>query len=214
MDSNSLQICFERPTFNMYMFILLCVLGYLVYFKFNSTEKLTDVDFYSNMDKDSLYKTIINMKDDLFTSKLNEQKCQTNLQALQQTQSSQNIGDIRSRLLNKIYDPLSGTSPENPQGTFNNPGGFDANTQYQQLGYITGPNGRYPVMGRYRNGRTDRFQYYIIDNERGRIKINFRTKNDNELYDGDSVNIDELGGEFKFKKYEDIDGNRYIPVIR
>ena len=122
--------------------------------------------------------------------------------------------NIKTQFLNKIYDPVSGTSPMNPQGSFSNPRGYNAYNNFQMLGYITGPGGQFPVMGRNKySGKSDKIEYYCINEGRNKIKIPFKTKNDNELYDGDLVNIEELGGGFTFKKYEDTDGNRYQPDI-
>lgn len=212
---NTLQICFERPTFNMYMFILVCILGYLLYFRFGTSEKMTDIDLYANMDKDSLYKSIITMKDELFNSKLNEQKCQMTLQSLQQNQSQnvvlQQNTNIQQKLLDKIYNPL--VSPESvyPGGRLNSQG-FDGYNQYQMLGYLSGGVGeQYPVFGRYKYpGKSDKFEYYTMNDSRGRIKIPFKTKNYNELYDGDQINIPDLGGNLSFKKYE-VENVRYNP---
>ena len=81
------------------------------------------------------------------------------------------------------------------------------------IGYLNNPSGQFPVFGRYKYaGKTDKMEYYTINDMRGRIKIPFKTKNYNELYDGDTVNIDELGGECNFKKYED-EGLRYNPNL-
>ena len=90
---------------------------------------------------------------------------------------------------------------------------YDGYQQYQMLGYITGQQGQFPVFGRYKYpGKTDKLEYYTINDSRGRVKIPFKTINYNELYDGDSVNIDELGGSYIFKKYQD-EGLRYNPNI-
>ena len=176
------RICFERPTFNMYLCILACIVSYLLYVKLSEHYQETKIDPYTEMPKDKLYDKVLELKDSLHDSQLKEQKCQIQLDTLKNNinVSSQGVS-VQPQFLEKIYNPLSGT---------------------------------YPIMGRYRDaGRSDRFEYYFIDNERGRIKVPFKTKNYNELYDGDNVNIDELGGEFTFKKYEDTDGNRYSPDI-
>lgn len=207
------RICFERPTFNMYLFILLCVVSYLVYFRFSQYESMSDFSI-----KNNLYDTVIELKDTLHQTQLKEQQCEIQLNALKNELNAnlrQNTREnsIQSKFLDKIYNPLSGTSPMNPQGSFSNPRGYDSYRQFQQLGYISGPNGIYPVMGRHKfSNNTDKYDLYTIDNERGRIKIPFKTKND-YLYDNDSIQIPELGGEFTFKKYEDTNGNRYNPDI-
>jgi hypothetical protein len=113
------------------------------------------------------------------------------------------------RFLNKIYNPLS--PPENiyPAGKLFSHG-YDGYMQFQMLGYLNCSIGRFPVFGRYKYpGKTDKYEYYTIDDSRGRIKIPFKTKNYNELFDGDNITIDELGV-CKFKKYEN-EEFRYNP---
>jgi len=217
------RVCFDRPTFSMYMFILVCTMAYLIYFAFGKEIKTfvsgdKNIDIYSSMDKDTLYKTIINMKDQLFTSKLNEQKYQTSLQQTQlqsqQPQQPQQTNNIQSRMLDKIYNPL--VSPETiyASGRINSQG-FDGYNQYQMLGYFSGQIGeQFPVFGRYKYpGKTDKYEYYTINEGRGRIKIPFKTKNYNELYDGDKVSIPQIGSDdLIFTKYE-IENQRYNPNI-
>jgi len=188
------NICFDKSLFYTYLFLLGFFVCFTLYVYLHPK-----IDNNSNSD--------LNLKQEL----MNE------IHKVRSENSVQHRDEVRSlqpMFLNKIFNPLSGTSLINPQGSFSNPRGYDAFREFQQLGYISGPNGRYPVMGRYKfNGKSDKFEYYSIDNERGRIKIPFKNKNNNELYDGDSINIDELGGEFTFKKYEDTDGNRYNPNV-
>jgi len=192
------QICFPQNTFNIYLFLLFLTLFFVVYYIICLIKK------YENNTNNDLIQVLI-------------QKQEQEKQQVQQVQQVQSQGitpiNLEKIFLNKIYNPLSGTSPLNPQGSFNNPYGYDGYRQFQMLGYLSGPNGRFPVMGRYKySGRSDRFEYYTIDDSRNRIKINFKTKNDNELYSGDPVVIPELGGNLIFNKYEDQD-NRYDPNI-
>lgn len=209
------RICFERPTFNMYLFILICVIVYLVYFKFSENYQGTTFDPYLNMSKDKLYEKVLELKDTLHDTQLKEQKCQIQLDALKNTVHDNVVSThipVQSKFLDKIYNPLA--PPENvyPGGNFNTRG-YDGYQQYQMLGYLSGPEGQFPVFGRYKYpGKTDKLEYYTINDSRGRIKIPFKTKNYNELYDGDSVSINEIGGEYTFRKYED-EGLRYNPNI-
>lgn len=208
------RICFERPTFNMYLFILICVISYLVYFKFSENYTGTSFDPYINMTKEKLYEKVLDLKDSLHETQLKEQKCQIQLDALKNnmTQISHGGDHLQSKFLNKIYNPLA--PPENvyPGGNFNSRG-YDGYQQYQMLGYLSGSQGQFPVFGRYKYpGKTDKLEYYTINDSRGRIKIPFKTKNYNELYDGDSITINELGGDYTFTKYDD-EGLRYNPNI-
>ena len=117
------------------------------------------------------------------------------------------------RFLDKIYNPLH--PPENviPEGGFYNKG-YDAYQDYQQLGFITNENGQFPVFGRYKYpGRTDRYEYYTINEGRNRIKIPFHVRNYEELYSDDPVVVPELSGsDFTFTKYEN-EGVRYNPNL-
>lgn len=207
------RICFERPTFNMYLFILACIVSYLLYFKLSEHYQETKIDPYTEIPKDKLYDKVLELNDSLHDSQLKEQKCQIQLDGLKNNinVSSQGVS-VQPKFLEKIYNPL--VPPENvyPGGNFNSRG-YDGYQQYQMLGYLSGPQGQFPVFGRYKYpGKTDKLEYYTINDSRGRIKIPFKTPNYNELYDGDSINVDDLGGSYSFKKYED-EGLRYSPDI-
>jgi len=206
------RICFEKPTFYMYLFILFCVIIYLVYFKYSEYYQSSTFDPYTDMSKDKLYEKVLELKESLYNVQLKEQQCQIELNNVKSTIATSTNTTFQNRFLNKIYNPL--TPPENiyPGGNFNTRG-YDAYQQYQMLGYLSGPQGQFPVFGRYRYpGKTDKYEYYTIDDSRGRIKIPFKTVNYNELYDGDSITIQEIGGSYIFKKYED-EGLRYNPNI-
>jgi hypothetical protein len=168
------------------------------------------------MTKDKLYDKVLELKDTLHNVQLKEQKCQIELNSIKTAPTNQQIQiptqNLQSKFLDKIYNPL--TPPENvyPNGNFTSKG-YDGYQQYQMLGYLSGNQGQFPVFGRYKYpGKTDKMEYYTINDSRGRIKIPFKTVNYNELYDGDSINIDELGGSYKFKKYDD-EGLRYNPNV-
>jgi hypothetical protein len=205
----------------MYLFILACIVVYLLYFishlknlkkVTNVREGIADVNMLTDVNCLGYVKQLLSVKEELFNSKLNEQKCQAQLQAQSQVQlptslQEKNIQDV---LLEKIYNPLASPESIYPSGGINRRG-YDAYQQYQMIGYIDGGSGQYPIFGRQKYpGRTDKMEYYTMNESRGRIKIPFKTKNYNELYDGDAVIIPELGGDFIFKKYE-IENVRYNP---
>jgi hypothetical protein len=194
----------------------MCVIVYLVYFKFSENYQGVNFDPYLNMSKDKLYEKVLDLKDTLHHTQLKEQKCQIQLDTLKNNMihvdSPSQINRVQTKFLDKIYNPLA--PPENvyPGGNFNTRG-YDGYQQYQMLGYLSGSQGQFPVFGRYKYpGKTDKLEYYTINDSRGRVKIPFKTKNYNELYDGDSVSINEIGGEYTFRKYDD-EGLRYNPNI-
>ncbi len=78
----------------------------------------------------------------------------------------------------------------------------------QMIGYIFGNNMTYPL---YAERRDRNFYYYIIDNSRNNVKIPLvKNQKHEEFFDGDTVNIPELGGNFTVKLYE-VYGTRYNP---
>jgi hypothetical protein len=203
------SICFEKNDFNLYLFLLITFIVYLLYI----ITVINNPVIKKSSNYDSLQKQSTLDTNNALINRINELQNEIKLISNKSTSLQKKDISLQNKFLDKLYNPLSGTSPMNPQGSFANPRGFDGYRQFQQLGYITGPNGRYPIIGRYKfSNNTDKYDLYTIDNDRGRIKIPFKTKND-YLYDGDSIDIPELGGQFTFKKYEDIDGNRYDPNV-
>jgi hypothetical protein len=174
------------------MFILICLIVFLIYISLYKKKNK-----YKNKDNELLLK-INELQNDLKSSK-NDKSNNRELEA-----------NVKNKFLDKIYNPLA--PPENlyPNGTLNSPG-YDAYSNYQMLGYLTGTTGQYPVFGRNKYpGKSDKVEYYAINEGRNKIKIPFKTTNYNELYDGDPVVVNEIGGDFIFKKYEN-EGIRYNP---
>ena len=192
------DICFDRGTFNMYLFLLFCVITFLFY---TSRENFSTVELNSSLTKDQLLIKVTELQEQLFNSKLNNQLCQKELQI--KSQQSGGSGSS-NKFLEKIYNPLERPDIVYPGGTLRSQG-YNANQMNQQLGYISNNTGKYPIYGRYKYpGKSDKWEYYTIDDSRGRIKIPFKTKNYDELYDGDQVDIPNLGN-FTFTKYDQED---------
>ena len=185
---DGVNICFNRT--NMYLFLLGFSICFLLYIHFGSVwpQKQSDM---------------LGLKQELMDE----------IEKVRSEGTKIATRDKNSYFLNKIYNPLTSPSPLYPGGSFSTPP-FDGYRQFQQLGYLTGPNGQFPVMGRYKySGKTDKYEYQCLNEGRNRVKIQFKNKNDNELYDGDHIDIPELGGDLIFKKYEDTDSNRYDPTV-
>lgn len=200
------NICFEPRALYTYIFILLSIIIIFVYvYMQQAKEHMSDVDLISNLSKQELQQKVQDLQQELFNIKISEQKCQGALEATQQLINSGGSGNLtQQKFLNKIYNPLA--PPENVYfgGSFTNPG-YNAYQDYQQLGFITNNSGQFPVFGRFKYpGKTDRLEYYTINEGRNRIKIPIKTKNFEELYTGDFVTVPELNSEnFEFNKYDD-----------
>jgi hypothetical protein len=202
MDSTDTQICFTQNDFKLYVFLFFGILGYIIYVVFKKREELTNIDLISHLDNETLRSKIIALQQQLYDTQLDEQRCQTELQV------TKNLINKQSYLKSdSIYNPLTPPNrmyvpPQNPN--------LD---NFQMIGYVYNNNEKYPLFGRYKfPGRSDKWEYYIVDESRNRLKIPFRTKNDQELYDNDPIDIPTMGGQFITRLYE-FDTVRYNPNL-
>jgi hypothetical protein len=70
------EICFDKGTFNMYLFLLFCIIIFLFY---TSRENFTTVDLNGNLTKDQLLIKITDLQEQLFNCKLSNQQCQSDI---------------------------------------------------------------------------------------------------------------------------------------
>lgn len=218
------SVCFRRNDFNLYVFLIFCIVMYLCYIVKKTRDNIqkqlqnhyqkagtkegfriqqdTDKEDDNEDDNENM-----RLQNEIFTYKTSLQKCNLDLQQIQQLQSQTQTQTNSRQSLNRIYNPLVPPERAYPSGRFNQP----MNNDYQQLGFIYNDHDRYPLYGRpkYR-GKTDKYEYYIIDETRNRLKIPYKSRNDNELYDGDTITVDILKGSFMVKIY-DYDNIRYDP---
>lgn len=111
---------------------------------------------------------------------------------------------LQDTFIKNIYNPLI-----SPEAMYH--GNYDSYIQNQMIGFLNGPEGQFPLFSRQHTpGRSDRMEYYTINNERSRVKIPIITQNYSEIYDSDIVEVPELGGPFTFVKYVNME-NRYNP---
>lgn len=114
----------------------------------------------------------------------------------------ENENVLQKGFINDIYNPLV-----SPSVMYQ--GNYDSYNENQMTGFLNGPEGQFPVFSRQHTpGRSDRMEYYTMNESRNKIKIPIFTRNYTEIYDGDAVEVPELGGPFMFKKYENRE-NRY-----
>ena len=176
-----------------YLMILVCLVIYFIFILIKSREQLSNVNLYNhhNMNR------IKELQNALYNTALAEQKCQSNL------------ADSRKIIYVSKSNSLEGPERMYPGGRLNQ----NANYDYQQIGFLFNMNERLPLYGRPRYpGRTDKYEYYLVDESRNRIKIPLPTKNYNEIYDGDEINVDVMGQTFTAKLY-DYNTLRYNPNL-
>lgn len=217
-DTNSVSsVCFRRNDFNLYVFLMFIIIMYLCYIvkKIRDErlkirdERLKKETFISENDKTNeninIKNQIIRLQDELFACKTSHQMCASDLQQTR-TQLKPHTSSVS---LNRIYNPLVPPERTYPTGRFNQA----PNDDYQQIGFIFNDYDRYPLYGRPKYpGRTDKYEYYIIDETRNRLKIPYKSRNDNEMYDGDNIRVDILKNDFTVKIYE-YDNFRYNPNV-
>jgi hypothetical protein len=191
------RVCFNRSHLNTYIFIFILIVAYLLYI-INHTlkESFSTINVNNGLTTDQLKSRLEDLQNKLFNSQIDTQTCQRNLSFCQQQRSSQLS---TSRFSNNLTPP---------ERTYN----LNTNS-YQQLGFVFKDTERYPLYGipKY-PGRSDRWEYYIIDETRNRLKIPFKSVNDSELSDNDLIDIPSLGSGFTVKIY-DYQELRYNPNI-
>lgn len=206
---NERNICFRKQDFYLYFFLLVCVVIYLLYIQYHQhLENLSNVDLLSHLSEADLRDKVQQLEDKIYDIQLSEQVCQIELNKSQKMLSNMQTGTgigIQNALMNKIYNPLVA-----PDRYYTNPTNLE---DYQMIGYMYNDNTKFPLFGRYKfPGRSDKWEYYILDESRNKIKIPFKTKNDNELYDGDIIDIPTAGNGLHAKIY-DYEQYRYNPNV-
>lgn len=86
--------------------------------------------------------------------------------------------------------------------------------EYQLMGFLYNELNRFPLYGRPKyKGKSDKYEYYVVDESRNKLRIPFKTRNDNELFDNDEIIVPELtGSPLKTKLYE-FETIRYDPTV-
>ena len=191
---NGTDICFRRSDLSLYMFLLLCLIIYLIYIAIKTNESMSNTNLNRGLTQKDLQNKITVLNDELYNCKIEKQNCNRNLQQLSNNNTQQ-------KFIDKIYNPLA--PPENVYGGGRlNQRGYDSYQQFQMIGYLSGNGQQYPVFARDKHpGRTDKQEYYTINDSRNRVKIPFKTQNWNELYSGDTIDIPEIASGLVFTKY-------------
>ena len=204
------EVCFNKRDVRVYSYVFISIVIFLIYILYEkytyNKEHMSNVDLLVNLSNKELMNKIKDLENKLYETQIDEQKCQSDLNTVK-TYVNQSQ-DLRNVVRSKIYDPLVAPERIYPGGRLN----ITPFQDYQQIGFVYSGNERFPLYGRYKYpGRSEKWEYYIIDETRNRLKIPFKSPNDNELYDGNSISIPTLG-EFSVKIYE-FENIRYNPNV-
>ena len=193
---SSRQVCIPFNVSNLIFIFFILGMFFYVYQKTNET--FASINLTSHLTSNELQNKISALQNELFDCKLSTQNCQRELVSCQSTQNAPK----------QAYYTSPSPSFEAPERDYN------SNSSYQMIGFLSSNVDRFPLYGRTKYPRrSDKWEYYTMDETRNRIKIVIKTKGDNELYDGDKIAIPELNnGEFTVKLYE-YSNVRYNPDL-
>ena len=185
------NICFKRSEFTLYLVLIICILTYFLY-----------ITYYQYKEESELKQ-----------SEQNLNNLNTKISMLQSQIGYRNeITKNEDLLLNRIYNPVIPPERSYPGGRLglHSPNQYN---DYQQIGFVYNDQERYPLYGRPKYPRKlDKFEYYIIDETRNHLKIPYKSRGDNEIFDGEQIFIDVLNNTFTVKIYE-YDNIRYNPDV-
>lgn len=208
MNTTNLQtVCFDKSELQVYIVLIVCIVAITIYLWTQTTENMANVQLHTTLSNKELLDRIRSLQDDLYDCTTSKQRCERQLSEMQSTKQT----TLPTTFLNRIYNPL--VPPERSYVGRKMMSSRDQYDQYQPVGFIYNTTDRYPLFARPKYpGKTDKYEYYIIDETRNRLKIPFRSRNDNELFDNDTIFIDVLNSEFTVKIYE-YEGFRYNPDL-
>lgn len=197
-------VCVTRTQLNWYIILFVLIVGFILFVFYKKREELTNINLTNHLSNEELQYKVKELQNKLYNSEINNQQCETNLAQTKQALVNNSSGQAR---LNKIYNPLI-----SPERIYTN-GRLSANDEYQMVGFIYKNDERYPLFGRYKYpGRSDRWEYYIMDETRNRLKIPFKSRGDNELQNNDTIDINGLGLGYNVNIY-DYEQFRYNPNL-
>lgn len=186
------DICFDKNNFMYILVLIVLLIAYVLYARYNEKELMSAVNLTSHLTHEELRNKIKDLQNQLYSCQLAEQQCKRDFY-------------LKSVSCKRSYDNSPSRIYQNPRRQIV--------SEYQMVGFVYKSNERYPLYGRIKYpGRTDKWEYYIIDETRNRLKIPFDSINDNEILDGEIISIPTFGTDYSVKIYE-YEQIRYNPNI-
>ena len=205
-ETDTDTICFKRQDFNVYFVLLLSVFAFAFYVVYVTIQTQNQEHEHSESD---------NVKEELFIKEKEQQQYERRIAALSQLNETSRDNILLSRLINPLAPPyrlypggrLDLMGPLRSTGR----GLVIGSRDFQMVGFLSSGRERYQLFGRYKYpGRSEKWEYYISDDNG--IKIPLKTKNENEITDGDTISIPTIGNDLKASIYE-YDNFRYDPRV-
>lgn len=183
------KICFPKNTFlqTVGLVITIIIIAFVI-FTYYLMLKEPKVQLKQN-GSGELLNQIKQLKNTNYELGVSNERCNQNVFMLEnqrrQTVGREGGGYTRGGEYGGTYGATRQyVSPDQP--------GSDIN--YRQVGFLYDANNRYSLYGRYLyKGRTDLWEYYIVDDSRNKIRIPFKSPNNKEIFDGDTVTVPTIG---------------------
>lgn len=193
--SNS-GICIDYGFVMFFAFIVTFLVYYLVH-RLQKIEAFRETNLYGHLEKGDLLTRIKNLQSELLEAKLQEQRCQLDLEKSRMHKQSVQTPTVSTD-----------TSTRYPVRQYES-------SNFQNIGYVynVSSGNKYPLYGRTRyRRRSDKWEYYIVEDSENKIRIPYKSRNDNELSTGDVINIRGVTGDLQVELYE-LDQPRYNPDL-
>lgn len=189
------QVCFDPHVFRGWLTLLVIVFAFMCYVvvkkKTAKRESYTQVDLNSHLSQSELTTKVQLLQDQLLSCQKGKQWCESELEK-----------QVYYKERSERAQTFQRRDPAPPERTYISPKAFSTPIEYQNIGFVHGNGGRFPLFGRYREpGRSDKWEYFIVDESRNKLRIPFKTKNWSELYDGDTIMVPTIG-EMKVSLYD------------
>ena len=182
------KICFPKNNFlqTVGIIIALIVIAFIIFtyylmIKEPKVQRIAPAEVSKELNK---------LKDENYELSRSNERCNQNVFML--TQQRKESGYNEGSGYNLRDMSYGGTTGATRKWINSDAPGSDIN--YRQVGFLYDGVNRYSLYGRYLyKGRTDLWEYYAVDDSRNRIRIPFKSPNNKEIFDGDTVVVPTIG---------------------
>ena len=163
-----MKVCIEQRYLYFALTIVLLLFFYYKSLEIKAIEKFSTITLHETLNKSQLLDKIKVLSEKLHSCQLSESQCNEQVKTLKKYQ----------------YVNTEGTGVQLPSRVYKS-------DTFQQIGYVTRNSIRYPLYGRWKfPNNSNKWEYFIVDDSRNRLQIPFKSINDNEIYDRDTIQID------------------------
>lgn len=173
----------------MFKLLSISVIIIIVCCCISSFERIESIDLYSHLTRSELVNRIAKCESALDVATTGKQECDMVL------------GTVELQLQRLKSNTIALGPGRN----------YNLENTFQQIGFIYNSDNRYPLYGQRYPGKRDKWEYYVVDESRNKLRIKVKSVGDNELYTGDTLSVPILSSTpFAIELYE-YDNFKYNP---